>query len=132
MMFDIAFMLAMQVSQPAADYTIHKEISIEYIPSDIAPAIMPYGDCVGDRVNAEAGDGLGSGKAVLAAQSRAVEYCKAERVIAREKALKLLASEGVPSSTQIAQVDDALTNIEHQMDAVAERVDSVNSLVKKK
>lgn len=132
-MLNIAIAALLQATAPATpDYTIVTQQSVEYMPSDIAPALIPYSDCVNARMNVESQDGLGSGSVILAAQARSVEYCKTVRATAKEKAFALLAGQETPSAAHIAHVESALSNIEHQKDSIAEYLDRMNTAAKKK
>ena len=94
------------------------------VPNEIAPAVVPYLQCIMQSTNTLLkGAAVSTGDAFRAVQARAVSECSSARIAARSRALEMLSTSAKPEADREAFVDNALNSIEHIQDKDAETLD---------
>ena len=115
-------------TQPTDGVVVTRQENRLSIPPEIAPAVIPYVQCVMNAMNEEAEVApIATADAARAAQQRALATCQATRNEAKAAALKILSRSSAVHGDTEGFVESALTSIDHINDKIAERLDQANS-----
>jgi hypothetical protein len=121
----ILAMLLAVIAQPADAGIVRRGHSLT-VANEIAPAVMPYLQCVLTDER-ERLMGVSTGPQARAAIAHLLSDCHDARSIAESHARQMLEDSAVPETDRDHLIRSALTSIDHSRDDVAQYLDEVNA-----